>query len=262
MTSFITYLADIGTPIDVLHACQKLEACTPPNPKKGCGTHEEFHITFFSHGEVWVEFLPAEQHRQLMRAAAFLEDVLADQGQSIDFTNLLLNAKTVQSPVPPSTLLHSPAKEARKRTGPYVNLNLHRLFVYWAFCQQAGDTWKDGMKEFGKTLGTLAYASLSHTITDDQTAIAALKSFMQSNRIGIVNQITPGKGELYRFMIDETLSASGIPNTGQRLCYLESGILSAFFARHYQQPIACEEERCWGLGADHCEFAITLPEGS
>jgi len=261
MTGFMAYIVNIGQDVNLDRASRKLSLCSQRKGGKVCGMHEEFHITMFKDGEIWVEFLAGEeQHRQLMRVANFLGEVLREQGIETDFTNLLLNGKALNVSIPPSRILHSNPREARKILGASANINLFRLMLHYWMANEAGDKWKDKVKEFGNTLGALAYYSAFDTIKDDYGAIEALKNFMKSNGIGVLNQITPGRGEIIRLMIDESLTSSGTANTGRRLCYLESGIISGFFSKFYKQKINCEEEKCWGLGNDHCEFSVQAGE--
>ena len=260
MTGFMTYITSIGHSIDLSRAASHLSQDRPVGKRRACGTFEEFHITLFDDGGVWVEFLATDQqHRQLLRVAEFLQSLFLEQRITTDMTNLLLNAKTIQSTIPPHLILHSNL-ETRKRLGANANLNISRLLLHWLVSNETGDEWKTKVKDFGHTLGGLAYASLSAPLKDEYAAIDALKAFMKSNGIGLLSQVTAGSGEIMRLMIDESFSCSGIGAVGNRLCYLEAGIISGFFSKYYRSSINCEEERCWGLGGDHCEFSITLGE--
>lgn len=261
MAGFTTYIANVGRNINLERASQKLSLCSQKRGGKVCGMHEEFHITFFKDGEIWVEFLAGdEQHRQLMRVAEFLQEILRNQGIEVDCTNLLLNARTIQGSILPSMIFHSHPQEARKQMGASAHINLFRLLLHWLIPNEAGEKWKEKVKDFGSTLGALAYHSIAENVKDEYVAIESLKNFMKSNGIGILNQITPVSGEIMRFMIDESLTSSGLPNSGRRLCYLESGVIAGFFSKFYNRQIQCEEEKCWGLGNDHCEFSVRVEE--
>jgi predicted hydrocarbon binding protein len=259
MAGFVTYLTKIDSGIDLNSVSQKLDLCNPVKGKKICGMYENFHITFFEDGEIWVDILASDdQSRQLMDVASFLEEVLGEQGINIDFTNLLLNAKSIQGAVPPNMIMHSTPKLFRPNLKNSTHVNLLRLLIHWIMFNELGDRWKETLKEFGSTIGSLAYASMADSIRDEYDAIDALKKFMSSNGVGIINQITPTSGEIIRLMVDESATSSGLSNVGRRLCYLESGIIQGFFSKFYDREILCEEEKCWALGNDHCEFIIKL----
>jgi predicted hydrocarbon binding protein len=263
MVDFVTYLAKIGNDIDLNHVSQKISTCGSLKGDKICGMHEEFHITFFRDGEIWVEVPGGEdQSRQLMRVAQFLSDTFTEQGISVDFTNLLLNARAVQGSVSPHLITHTDPSKYRPRLGSGVNINFTRLMLHWVLFNELGERWKEIVKQFGRDVGALAYASMAESIKDEKTAFEGLKKFMQKNGVGIMQQITPKAGDVMRIMIDESLTSSGFPDLGRRLCYLESGIIEGFFSKLYGKSILCEEERCWSLGNDHCEFSVTVEENA
>lgn len=261
MEQIITYIAKTGQNIDLNHVSQKLRLCAPPKGDKVCGMYENFHITLFRDGEIWVDIAgSSEQSRHLMRVASFLAEIFSEQSIEIDFTNLLINARTIHSTVSPSMIIHSNTQSARKQLGSGINVNLFRLLIHSLMFNELGERWKQTIKQFGIDLGCLVYASMADSITEEQSGIENLKKFMQKNGIGLMNQITPISGENLRVMIDESVTCSGIPNMGKRLCYFESGIIEGFFTNLYQKKVTCEEEKCWALGSDHCEFSIKVEQ--
>ena len=261
MVDLVTYLAKTGQKVDLNKISQKLKLCSPVRGDKVCGMYDEFHITVFRDGEVWVDALAgSEQSRQLMKVADFLRETFGEQGIAVDFTNLLLNAKAIHGTVSPSIITHLNPALFRPQLGAGANINLFRLLVHWVLFNELGERWKDAVKQFGVNVGSLAYSSMADEIKDWQVAVLALKKFMKFNGLGVVSQITPKTGDMLRLMVDESLSSSGITNVGRRLCYLESGVIQGFFSKFYDRPVSCEEEKCWALGNDHCEFSIHVEE--
>jgi hypothetical protein len=107
----------------------------------------------------------------------------------------------------------------------------------------------------GEQVGEELYPALADAETGKFCANIA--RFWDEHRLG---RVEVAGTEPLTLLVYDCFECIDLPVTGKPACAFDSGLLRALFSRHYRQPTAAVETRCYSMGFDHCRFEIVAQD--
>ncbi len=147
----------------------------------------------------------------------------------------------------------------RRNLGGTMPVYIYRLFQF---------TLKDELiKRFGKEVGAEIFRNagkaagieFANNILDLKLPfnefIASVQIKLEENKIGIfrMENFNTETGEMI-MTISEDLDCSGLPITGETVCYYDEGFLAGVLEVYTRQKYKVTEIDCWASGARVCRF--------
>lgn len=260
MAGYTSYIADLGQTVDIEKITCLLGTCDIRKHLNSIvWVYDEFHITIFSDGELRIEFPPEEDAaRQLLKVAQYLKGIFGHQGIAADIEKVLLNAEVIEGTISAGVITHLNLKTARPTLGPTCHVNLYRMMVHLGLYEQMGENAKNVLYKMGSRVGGRYVGSVIADLSTPELAFEELSRIFKENGIGILSVSEASGDEIARIHLEESVTASGFPNIGKKVCHFEAGFIAGYYTKFFGKEVQVKEEECWANGDDDCEFAVFL----
>lgn len=96
-------------------------------------------------------------------------------------------------------------------------------------------------------------------ITELEDLVTKVTNILRDLKVGLF-KVVSADPENGRFVVDvdECVSCSGTPVTGEAICYFEGGIIAGIFKYFLKKEAKAVETKCWAKGDNTCEFVVTI----
>ncbi|QQO07605.1 V4R domain-containing protein [Breznakiella homolactica] len=153
-------------------------------------------------------------------------------------------------------------EKGRQTLGPEMPVAVYRLLQYTIKDEIAGRTSVAEAEDILRGAGYRAGQALARNMLDltleAEAFVAHLKTTLLELKIGILNIEKIDLGALeFTLTVDEDLDCSGLPVTGDTVCFYDEGFIAGIFTLYLKRPMRAVEISCWGTGATTCRFDIT-----
>ena len=153
-------------------------------------------------------------------------------------------------------------EKGRRTLGAEMPVAVYRLLQYTikdeiAERSSAADA-EDILRGAGYRAGQALARNMLDLTLEPGAFIAHLKSILLELKIGILNFENIDLDTLkFTLTVDEDLDCSGLPVTGDTVCFYDEGFIAGIFTLYTNRPMRAIEVDCWGTGATTCRFDIS-----
>jgi predicted hydrocarbon binding protein len=143
---------------------------------------------------------------------------------------------------------------ARKTLGENLPVNIYRIMRLFGVGQIVGSASNAVMINSGRTLGKTLGETFKSQSGSLESFIGNVTDFFKTNSVGLVS--IRQDSNTYLVQVDECVTCSGVPDSGQFICGLEGGIVVGIFQAYFNKNFFIKEIKCWANGDDNCLFRI------
>lgn len=92
---------------------------------------------------------------------------------------------------------------------------------------------------------------------DLKELVGKLTGLLKDLNIGIFNvERADAEKSEFVFTVSEDLDCSGLPDTGEKKCQFDEGLIAGILKGFLKREVTVEEVSCWGKGDKTCRFSI------
>ncbi|MBI5885179.1 MAG: DUF2507 domain-containing protein [Deltaproteobacteria bacterium] len=139
------------------------------------------------------------------------------------------------------------AKTNRKTLGNEAPIQVFRMIRLIGMHKMLGEGAGYALYAAGKDLG----AAL------EVNSVAEFLDLVQRLKIGIP-QVTASAEDRLVVFVEECITCSGLPDVGEMVCHLESGIIAGAVERILKRPARSAQTKSSSMGFNGCEFEVHL----
>ena len=153
--------------------------------------------------------------------------------------------------------------EGRGAMGQEMPVLVYRLMQYTMLDVLTKDFGKEKanyyIREAGRLAGTEFARNLFDLKVDFNTFIADLHIKLIDLKIGIlrIESSSEDAGEII-LTVEEDLDCSGLPITGENVCYYDEGFIAGILSTYAGKPYSVQEIDCWANGDRVCRFQCKI----
>lgn len=150
-------------------------------------------------------------------------------------------------------------KVGRKNLGEQMPVAVYRIFEYCMRDTLEHELGKKKMIDIFHKTGFTAGREMAKNLLDLDLEInalfAQLQDIFKKMEIGIlrVEKIDEDTGAIY-LTVGEDLDCSGLPVTGETVCYYDEGLIKGILAEYTKKQYEVKEIDCWSTGSRVCRF--------
>ena len=258
MKTYDTYAINVRHKLDILKTFDLFEENEVISTSAIWGRSGDVEMIVFRDGNIWISVRPKpDKLRQTMEVVQILNRLLKSEGIDIEASELISSSETVIEDAPSQALMFSKLKEMRPNLRDKMSANIYRLLVHKGLRNLMGERSNAFLEGIGKDIGIAAF-----TIDepgDVETAHVKLKKIFEEYGLGMINYArTENASEVARITVKESLTASGLPPTGEAICYMEAGVIEGFLSKFYGKAVSVKEIGCVSMGGYVCTFMVSL----
>lgn len=149
----------------------------------------------------------------------------------------------------------------RGNLGPEVPVIAYRLMEYTLRDALTAEFGEEAANRLFVRAGRLAGVEFCRNVLDTSLDVnkfvAQLKQKLQELKIGLlrVEKLDLENNDVV-VTVAEDLDCSGLPATGETVCYYDEGFLAGIMAEYTGTPFQAKEIDCWATGDRVCRFVL------
>lgn len=156
-------------------------------------------------------------------------------------------------------------EEGRENLGEEMPVLVYRLFQFTIKDEMMKVLGKEKTIEIFRNAGRLAGREFSKNVLnldlEYNEFVAHLQEVLKNTKIGIlrIESFNHDTGHAV-ITIKEDLDCSGLPVTGETVCYYDEGFLAGILQEYTKKDYDVIEVDCWATGSRVCRFEADIKE--
>lgn len=152
----------------------------------------------------------------------------------------------------------------RKNLGEQMPVTVYRLFEYTmreALEKTCGrETCIEIFRQAGRIAGVNFYKHYLKGCENSRSLLGELQRIFSELKIGIIRIESLDYAGQVTLTVGEDLDCSGLPVTGDTVCYYDEGFLEGILTEFYGKSYQAREIDCWAKGDRVCRFVAAPKE--
>ena len=155
-------------------------------------------------------------------------------------------------------------KEGRGDLGESMPVLVYRLMQFTMLDVLTKEHGKEKANHYIREAGRLAGVEFTKNVMGDLSVplnkfVADLQKVLMDLKIGIlrIETVDENTGEII-MTVAEDLDCSGLPITGENVCYYDEGFIAGILQVYTGKPYTAQEIDCWASGDRVCRFKCTV----
>ncbi len=258
MSDYDTFALDAKEKLEISRLVEFFDESDVISTSAIWGKKEGAEMLVFRDGDIWVTVASDDDKlKQTTKVVKLLDALFKAEGLEVDAADLISSGREFSESAPSQAILFSKLKEMRPSLGDKASAVIYRLIVHKGLRNMIGERTYELLKGMGRDLGIAAFTTSEPGSAEE--AKKRVREVFEEYGLGMLSfQETQSSSEALRVKMKESLTASGLPPTGEHICHLEAGVLEGFFSKFYGKETAVREVKCVSRGDPACVFTISL----